>query len=294
MPYLICPQCDHYYEVEPGEEFSTCECGQTLIQVEDLEEYYSPHHQRESIATGNTFTEDMSNQYYENKDKGRNFQIIGGFISILGFLLTLFLRNFLFLIFVFMGVVLLIYAQSFISRNELKGKGWAKGLVGENIVSDYLKQLPTDYFIYNDVNLPGKKGNIDHVVIGPNGIFVIETKSYSGKYLIKGNDWFYYKGGNYHTVKTNPAHQVIRNTMELRKFMESKGVDTSIWFQAIVAFKNSDFQVKEKPKAYKVLIPETVPKYILNQNRKYDIEILKKAALELEPYCVELSFVNKL
>jgi hypothetical protein len=82
--------------------------------------------------------------------------------------------------------------------------------------------------------------------------------------------------------------------MELRKFMESKGVDTSIWFQAIVAFKNSDFQVKEKPKAYKVLIPETVPKYILNQNRKYDIEILKKAALELEPYCVELSFVNKL
>ncbi|HSO25483.1 MAG TPA: hypothetical protein VLR54_02560, partial [Methanobacteriaceae archaeon] len=67
----------------------------------------------------------------------------------------------------------------------------------------------------------------------------------------------------------------------------------SIWFQAIVAFKNSDFRVKEKPKAYKVLIPQTVPKYILNQKRNYDIEILKKAALELEPYCVELSFVNK-
>ncbi|MDP3035698.1 MAG: nuclease-related domain-containing protein [Methanobacteriaceae archaeon] len=292
MPYLICPQCDHYYDVEPGEEFTTCECGQALIQVEDLEEYYSPH-QRESIATGNTFTEDMSNQYYENKDKGRNFQIIGGFVSILGFLLTLFLRNVLFLIFVFIGVVLLIYAQSFISRNELKGKGWAKGLVGENIVSDFLKQLPHDYFIYNDVNLPGKKGNIDHVVIGPNGIFVIETKNYSGKYLIKGNQWYYHRNNKFNKIKKNPAHQVIRNTLELKKFMERKGVDTSIWFQAIVAFNNSDFKIMESAKAYKVLIPQKVPEYILNIERNYDIEILKKAALELEPYCVELSFVNK-
>ncbi len=291
MPYLICPQCDHYYEVEPGEEFSHCECGQALIQVEDLDEYYSP--QRESMATGNTFTEEMAYQYHDNKEKGKNLTIIGGAIAIMGLLLSLFLFNFLFLIFVLIGLALLIYAQSFISQNELKGKGWAKGLEGEDIVSDYLKQLPHDYFIYNDVNLPGKKGNIDHVVIGPNGIFVIETKNYSGKYLIKGNDWFYYKGGNYHNVKTNPAHQVIRNTLELKKFLESKGVDTSIWFQAIVAFKNSDFRVAERTKAYKVLVPETVPEYILNQKRNYDIEIFKKAALELEPYCVELSFVNK-
>jgi hypothetical protein len=293
MPYLICPQCDHYYEVEPGEEFTQCECGQALISVEDLDEYYSSL-QRESIATGNTFTEEMAYQYHDNYEKGKNLKIIGMTVAIVGFLLTLFFREFLFLIFVLLGTAVLIYAYSFSSQNELKGKGWAKGLVGEEIVSDYLKQLPEDYFIYNDVNLPGKMGNIDHVVIGPSGIFVIETKNYSGKFLIKGNDWFYYKGGNYNPVKTNPAHQVIRNTLELKKFLETKGVDTSIWFQAIVAFKNSDFRVEEKPKAYKVLIPQTVPKYILNINRNYDIEILKKAALELEPYCVELSFVNKL
>ena len=75
--------------------------------------------------------------------------------------------------------------------------------------------------------------------------------------------------------------------------MERKGVDTSIWFQAIVAFNNSDFKIMESAKAYKVLIPQKVPDYILNIERNYDIEILKKAALELEPYCVELSFVNK-
>ncbi len=88
MPFLICPQCDHYYEVEPGEEFSHCECGQALIQVENLEEYYSPQQrdapQRESMATGNTFTEEMAYQYHDNKEKGKNLTIIGGVIAIMG------------------------------------------------------------------------------------------------------------------------------------------------------------------------------------------------------------------
>ena len=177
MPYLICPQCDHYYEVEPGEEFSHCECGQALIQVEDLEEYYSPH-ERESIATGNTFTEEMAHQYYDNNEKGKNFKIIGMVVTILGFLLTLFFRELLFLIFVLLGTAVLIYAYSFISQNELKGKGWAKGLVGEEIVSDYLKQLPHDYFIYNDVNLPGKKGNIDQPECSNFSIIIISIHLY--------------------------------------------------------------------------------------------------------------------
>lgn len=293
MPYLICPECDHYYEVEPGEEFEACECGQELIIVEELSEYYDVDEGvRESISTGNTFTEEMAEEYYSNKETG-SMMIIGGVIAIFaGLFLGLLVSAFLFIISL-LGLVIIIYALSSISQNELKGKGWAKGLVGENIVSDHLKELPENYFIYNDVNLPGKRGNIDHVVIGPNGIFVIETKHYSGKYLIKDKDWFVYTRDGYRKVKTNPAHQVIRNTMELKSFLETRGVDSSIWFQAIVAFKNSNFKVKEKPKAYRVLVPETVPKYILKQKRNYDIEILKQAALELEPYCVELSFVNK-
>ena len=115
----------------------------------------------------------------------------------------------------------------------------------------------------------------------PNGIFVIETKNYSGKYLIKGNQWYYHRNNKFNKIKKNPAHQVIRNTLELKKFMERKKVDTSICFQAIVAFNNSDFKIMESAKAYKVLIPQKVPEYILNIEGNYDIEIIKKAALKL-------------
>jgi hypothetical protein len=40
----------------------------------------------------------------------------------------------------------------------------------ENLVFNYLNALPKDYFVFNDAELPEKRGNIDHVEIGPTGI----------------------------------------------------------------------------------------------------------------------------
>jgi hypothetical protein len=42
----------------------------------------------------------------------------------------------------------------------------------------------------NDVVLPGHPGNIDHVVIGPCGVVVIETKHFSGSVEAHRNVWF--------------------------------------------------------------------------------------------------------
>src|SRR5262245_27275124 len=54
-----------------------------------------------------------------------------------------------------------------------------KGIRGETAVAELLRSLPDDYFLFNDVALPGYPGNIDHVVVGPCGVLVIETKNLS-------------------------------------------------------------------------------------------------------------------
>ena len=36
------------------------------------------------------------------------------------------------------------------------------------------------YHIFNDVKFPGRKANIDHIVVGPSGIFVLDTKNWRG------------------------------------------------------------------------------------------------------------------
>lgn len=63
-----------------------------------------------------------------------------------------------------------------------------KGAYGEYYVSRKLKGLSDEYMVINDLLLPSSQGTtqIDHVVVSPYGIFVIETKNYKG--WIYGNE----------------------------------------------------------------------------------------------------------
>lgn len=87
----------------------------------------------------------------------------------------------LFLVALIVIIGLAIYRHWYNSPKE-------KGKRGETRVHDILSQLPEEYHILNDVVLQTEKGTtqIDHVVISRYGVFVIETKNYSGK--IYGND----------------------------------------------------------------------------------------------------------
>ena len=53
-----------------------------------------------------------------------------------------------------------------------------KGAAGEKSVAHTLSKLPDEFRVVNDVPTP--TGNLDHVVIGPTGVFVIETKNWRG------------------------------------------------------------------------------------------------------------------
>jgi hypothetical protein len=74
------------------------------------------------------------------------------------------------------------------ARNQLRRV--TRGIKGEALVAERLRSLPDDYFLLNDVVLPGQPGNIDHVVIGPCGVVVIETKNFSGSVESRRNAWF--------------------------------------------------------------------------------------------------------
>ena len=53
-----------------------------------------------------------------------------------------------------------------------------KGATGEAAVARILSDFPEDYHVINDLSTPF--GNLDHVVIGPTGVYVIETKNWKG------------------------------------------------------------------------------------------------------------------
>ncbi len=60
---------------------------------------------------------------------------------------------------------------------------YEKGADGEEATAACLALLPKDQFtVFHDVRWPGRRyANIDHVVVGPGGVFVIDSKNWSGR-----------------------------------------------------------------------------------------------------------------
>jgi hypothetical protein len=68
---------------------------------------------------------------------------------------------------------------------------WATGADGEVRTARFLESLrPEGFRVLHDRRIPGSRANIDHIVIGPPGVYVVETKSFAGRLKIRGNEVF--------------------------------------------------------------------------------------------------------
>ncbi|WP_210428927.1 nuclease-related domain-containing protein [Nocardioides eburneiflavus] len=63
---------------------------------------------------------------------------------------------------------------------------WERGAEGEVAVARALEALPDGWVVLHDLAWPGRKrANIDHVVVGPGGVFVVDAKNWSGRVEIR-------------------------------------------------------------------------------------------------------------
>jgi Nuclease-related domain len=70
-------------------------------------------------------------------------------------------------------------------------RAWAKGAHGERKLADALEGLPGVVALH-DRRVPGTRGNIDHLLIAPAGIFVVDAKHYQGSLAIRDvGGWFH-------------------------------------------------------------------------------------------------------
>ncbi len=55
---------------------------------------------------------------------------------------------------------------------------WQRGTDGETVVGKILAGFPDGFYVINDLSTPS--GNLDHVVVGPTGVFVLDAKNWRG------------------------------------------------------------------------------------------------------------------
>jgi hypothetical protein len=65
-------------------------------------------------------------------------------------------------------------------------EAWEKGADGESQTAAALARLGPEWTAWHDLKWPGRRfANIDHLAIGPSGIFVIDSKNWSGAIAVK-------------------------------------------------------------------------------------------------------------
>lgn len=184
------------------------------------------------------------------------------------------------------------------------------GLSAENFVTEYLRNLNDNYFLINDIKLPDTRGNIDHVVLGPNGIFVIETKNYGGQLICNGDEWIrHYKGGMKISMRGrpywqddrdydlgSPSKQAKRGAVKIKQIIESSKIfkkPLNIWVEGIVVFTNPNVELQLSNTTVPILRVGELYSRITSKKSginfsSQELESIGKAILEAaEADCVE-------
>lgn len=138
------------------------------------------------------------------------------------------------------------------------------GAEGEKNTLQILSLLPKGYYIICDVTLcvKHKTAQLDYIIIGPSGVFVIEAKNHSG--VIHGNSSSPYLNKNKHGEEIefyNPAFQVATHIRLVDELLRDNGCK-SIDLEGAVFFANPNAKVNVINSA------SAIHFFSLNQNGK--------------------------
>ena len=136
-----------------------------------------------------------------------------------------------------LGAVLVVVTLISIWLMLLKGlrhvERFYKGARGEEKVAGILEGLPAHYHVFNDFDAKGH--HIDHVVVGPAGVFSIETKFWSERVSIQ--DGHVLVGGR--LPSRPPLQQTRREAQLVRQELEKSGWKGKV--TPVLAFASDTF-----------------------------------------------------
>lgn len=103
------------------------------------------------------------------------------------------------------------------TRREIRT--WQYGENGEIYVGQTLEESmrPLGYDVFHDIQIkkPGRKMNLDHVLIGPNGVYLVETKFW--RKPLKGSPEIEYKNGCLYRAGVSVKNAPIVEALALAK-----------------------------------------------------------------------------
>jgi hypothetical protein len=163
--------------------------------------------------------------------------------------------------------------------SRIRIQSFLKGAKGEELVARELGFLSDEYTVFHDITIrlprtAGGSANLDHIVVGPNGVFAIETKNWSDSVTISNGELLY--AGQKPTRP--PLEQVKTAANALREFLRLEtNLDLSI--RPVLCFASDSLATGEQG-SVGVLICDT--EHLLNTiltEQEYNIPLQQQQAV---------------
>jgi hypothetical protein len=207
-------------------------------------------------------------------------------------------------------VAVLLLALFFIYKLKLREKEETKKQIiksgdrGEFKVQHTLRVLDkpnSRYKVYHNVNLgpdPLHTNEYDTVIIGPNGIFHIETKNYGGERggiidIDSNGNWILHKKNGHSKIITNPSGQVDSHQYRLKGFMNRVVGVRNLPIQGIIVLSCDNITVRYSNKteeAIPILGRKQLVKFITQYNKGRKILYPRT----IEKICKQIESMNSI
>ncbi|NMO23196.1 NERD domain-containing protein [Pyxidicoccus fallax] len=155
-------------------------------------------------------------------------------------------------------------------------QAWDAGARGEQHVGRLLNPLRADgWFVMHDLKVSRGGTNVDHLAIGPSGVFVIDTKNVQGSVWVGGPNIKVNGFSKDYVEKLEAQALLVRQAL-----LEETDWD-SLWVQGLLVFVKPDLHVKEQPENIVVLDDSELLPVLVNGNRRLStaqVERLARAA----------------
>ncbi len=129
---------------------------------------------------------------------------------------------------------------------------WSHGAVGEKVVGARLAELAPQVLAVHDRRIPGSPANIDHIAVGPSGVFVIDAKyRQTGKVEVLRTGSIFRPGPPRLVVGGRNCMSLVQNMPRqvetVRRTLAQMAQAPEVPVRPVLAFVNAEWGLFAKP-----------------------------------------------
>lgn len=128
------------------------------------------------------------------------------------------------------GWLLVVIPDQITKRLEKQIEEYRLGQDGEDRTVQMIVQvLDGNWYLFRNMQIPGQgKGDLDLVLIGPPGVWVLEVKNFNGAYRNIGEAWELMLKKKWKPASVNPSRQANNNSLKLKNFLAADNLNVFV------------------------------------------------------------------